>query len=529
MIYVKQINLISEENMNSKKWLTLCVAFVMVLSLVLVAACNTHKHDYQWDYNDTEHWMVCEEDGEIDESTRAPHRLINSVCECGYMHIHSFTDWNYDNAQHWKVCPKDNAPDASSYAAHNFGDNCACICGATNHDFEYAYTADNVPAPLANGGELTATCAKCGETMTVSYDFGSAGASVVKLADDGTYYVSGDATGILTLEFDIVAAGRYMLSFKDMVFPVTAVRSLTDVLINNASIMSNGELDDTYKGKVTLSPSSQDFATLVCNFDEEDVGKTVGLKFTFLSGEAAIVPYALIEFAASEAGEVPEGLFIAHFYNTSKWDAVYIHAWVPSGDYFGGWPGQQVTEVVDGWYTLSFEVDAGSVDGATFAFIFNNGGNGAQTKDLFPTQNEVWVTVDSSMFYSAAEANAYASQLKPISGDSYFLAGVIQGQEDWSETTTNYTRVLPEEDGYSLTISLKAGDQFKIKKNVSGWDVEFGYGVLTATGENGINTTGLFFETGGYGGDIGVNQACTVTITLDLSTGRISIVVHSLD
>ena len=506
--------------MNTKRWLTLCVAIMMAISLVLVAACDetTHEHDYQWDYNETEHWMVCEEDNTIDESTRGAHKLVNSICVCGYMHIHAYTEWDFDELQHWKVCPTDDAIQASSYAEHVFNDKCECVCGATNHEFGYNYTADTVPAPVADGGKLTATCTKCGESTDVDYDFGVADATVVELDKNGTYYVSGDATGVVTFEFDVTIAGRYEMSLKDMVYPVsdsdnTIIHNITDVLVDSVSIMSNGELDVAYQGKMSIT---QDLA-IKCDFDEEDVGKKVGITFTFLSGEEAILPYVLIEFAATEASEVPDGKITAHFYNTGNWESVFIHAWDGGGDLFGSWPGQQVTDVVDGWYTVTFDASEG------VGIIFNNGGNGAQTKDLFPLEKEVWVTIDSQMFYTRAEAVAHAAQLKPIGSDAFFLVGKVKGDEDWSETTSDYSRVLPAEDNYSLTISLLAGDQFKIKQNVNGWDVEFGYQQVKSP------DTTLFSAGGGYGTDIMVSKNCTVTITLNPSARSITIVVVSLD
>ena len=122
--------------MKAKRILSVCLAFVMVATLIAAVACNTHTHSFtKWNYNDNQHWKECPDDGDVDESTKANHSFVNGACECGATkseesHNHSYTKWAHNDEQHWKVCPADNVADESTKADHSFVEG-ACECGAT--------------------------------------------------------------------------------------------------------------------------------------------------------------------------------------------------------------------------------------------------------------------------------------------------------------------------------------------------------------------------------------------------------------
>ena len=125
--------------MKAKKILTVCLVFVLVATLVAAVACNTHTHDYsQWGKDDTQHWKVCPEDGEIDADSYANHSYgADGKCECGATkfeqppHTHSYTVWDHNDTEHWKKCATEGAIDESSRANHSFGADGKCVCGAT--------------------------------------------------------------------------------------------------------------------------------------------------------------------------------------------------------------------------------------------------------------------------------------------------------------------------------------------------------------------------------------------------------------
>ncbi len=135
--------------MNTKKWLALGLSVALAATAALAACApeqpkepdegdkpsTPHTHTFtKWDYSDTEHWKVCPDDGELDVSSRAPHKVDKKThtCECGYVapHTHSYTQWAHDADQHWKVCPDDGAVDPDfPKADHSFDGDGKCECG----------------------------------------------------------------------------------------------------------------------------------------------------------------------------------------------------------------------------------------------------------------------------------------------------------------------------------------------------------------------------------------------------------------
>ena len=122
--------------MKAKRMLAVCLALVMVATMIVAVACDSHTHNYtKWNHNDTEHWKECEKEGDIDVSTKAKHSFgTDGKCECGAEqtqgHKHSYTKWANNEEEHWKVCPADGVADNSTKAPHNFVEG-ACECGAT--------------------------------------------------------------------------------------------------------------------------------------------------------------------------------------------------------------------------------------------------------------------------------------------------------------------------------------------------------------------------------------------------------------
>lgn len=73
------------KNSNKKlKWITIAVLIMVCACLGLVAGCKTvHTHEYEWKYNETEHWKECPIDGAEEEGSRGEHLYVAGECECG--------------------------------------------------------------------------------------------------------------------------------------------------------------------------------------------------------------------------------------------------------------------------------------------------------------------------------------------------------------------------------------------------------------------------------------------------------------
>ena len=123
--------------MKAKRLLIVCLALVMVATLIAAVACDDHTHEYtEWGKDATQHWKVCPDDGEVDASTKADHSYgADGKCECGAEkpadpHQHSYTVWDHNADQHWKKCATEGAIDESSKANHSYGADGKCVCGA---------------------------------------------------------------------------------------------------------------------------------------------------------------------------------------------------------------------------------------------------------------------------------------------------------------------------------------------------------------------------------------------------------------
>lgn len=75
---------------------------------------------------------------------------------------------------------------------------------------------------------------------------------------------------------------------------------------------------------------------------------------------------------------------VVKFYKPSTWDKVYLWAWgtgVPATD-FKAWPGMELTNSADGWYSYTFPAEVQEVN-----FIFNGGNGKEQTSDLWTDED----------------------------------------------------------------------------------------------------------------------------------------------
>lgn len=75
--------------MNKKFKMTIPFA-VLALTCGIAAGCGGcapaegHTHDYtQWAHDDNQHWKVCPDDNEVDESSKEDHLFVAGECECG--------------------------------------------------------------------------------------------------------------------------------------------------------------------------------------------------------------------------------------------------------------------------------------------------------------------------------------------------------------------------------------------------------------------------------------------------------------
>ena len=131
-----------------QKWLL--VVLCVVLGLSVLAACNSHTHDFtEVGFDATNHWKYCKEDNVKDDAS---------------VKAHEYTETGSDETNHWKYCKVDNVKDPASVEAHKDEDK--------------------------NG-----KCDVCGHAVKVTVEYGTL-KGVVSLVKLGTTTASGDGVTI---------------------------------------------------------------------------------------------------------------------------------------------------------------------------------------------------------------------------------------------------------------------------------------------------------------------------------------------
>ncbi len=119
---------------------------------------------------------------------------------------------------------------------------------------KFAGDGDEIPDPVAGGGDLSMVCSVCGETLeSISYaaGFKNTGEQVttqIELPKEGKYYAttwkSDNGKGgwnykeILYIAFEITEAGTYTLQFEDLIVQKDRVRVLNNLAIKNTGYVT---------------------------------------------------------------------------------------------------------------------------------------------------------------------------------------------------------------------------------------------------------------------------------------------------
>ena len=149
-----------------------------------------------------------------------------------------------------------------------------------------------------------------------------------------------------------------------------------------------------------------------------------------------------------------------HFQKPEGWDVVYAYVWdpfnnngaIPGYEAHNSWPGAEISENAThpGWYDLKIgkETDVG------FNFIFNNGGNGAQTGNLWSDTlaeiTELWYIGDTQ-YTTAPEAWTSGEVTAPSGPKANNLVQVQIGE-------SLYTMEVYLNGVYEAAVTLAAGD-----------------------------------------------------------------------
>ena len=152
--------------------------------------------------------------------------------------------------------------------------------------------------------------------------------------------------------------------------------------------------------------------------------------------------------------------------------------------------------------------------------------------------------IDYDTVYDNDDAEYYAYWFGGSgSANGYTVVGVIGDEpECWDEVPENHDSWILQQDStkkwlYSVTLDLKAGNNFKVKEIAPGWNPEFGYSMIAeVTIADGANVTlpdgttaADLFGTVGLG-NIGISdlvETMNLTIIYDHSIGKLKLVINS--
>lgn len=120
---------------------------------------------------------------------------------------------------------------------------------------------------------------------------------------------------------------------------------------------------------------------------------------------------AELSYDALTTAEIPEYVekFMVHAYVPLTWETVNMWAWsAPDGtNAFKAWPGKNMREGADGWFTAKAPVWVNSL-------IINGNEGTVQTEDIAIDANELWITVYKDLSYDLVYEDPAKSDVEDV-------------------------------------------------------------------------------------------------------------------
>ena len=191
---------------------------------------------------------------------------------------------------------------------------------------------------------------------------------------------------------------------------------------------------------------------------------------------------ASVSYEAQLRGEIPAYVekFVVHAYVPLSWKTVNLWAWsAPDGtNAFEAWPGAEMTEGEDGWFTGKVPVWVNSL-------IVNGNEGSVQTEDISIEAKELWITVYEDLTYELS----YEDPNKAV--DNITVHAQVPADWEapccWAWSAPDGTNAFSSWPGEALTLD---GGWYTIQ--VPGWINS----VIINGNEGTVQTTDLSVETG---------------------------------
>ena len=191
---------------------------------------------------------------------------------------------------------------------------------------------------------------------------------------------------------------------------------------------------------------------------------------------------ASVSYEAQLRGEIPAYVekFVVHAYVPLSWKTVNLWAWsAPDGtNVFEAWPGAEMTEGEDGWFTGKVPVWVNSL-------IVNGNEGSVQTEDISIEAKELWITVYEDLTYELS----YEDPNKAVDNITVHAQMPADWEAPccWGWSAPDGTNAFSSWPGEALTLD---GDWYTIQ--VPGWINS----VIINGNEGTVQTTDLSVETG---------------------------------
>lgn len=191
---------------------------------------------------------------------------------------------------------------------------------------------------------------------------------------------------------------------------------------------------------------------------------------------------ASASYEAQLRGEIPAYVekFVVHTYVPLSWKTVNLWAWsAPDGtNAFEAWPGAEMTEGEDGWFT-------GKVPTWVNSLIVNGNEGSVQTEDISIEAKELWITVYEDLTYELS----YEDPNKAVDNITVYAQVPADWEAPccWAWSAPDGTNAFSSWPGEALTLD---GDWYTIQ--VPGWINS----VIINGKEGTVQTTDLSVETG---------------------------------
>ena len=191
---------------------------------------------------------------------------------------------------------------------------------------------------------------------------------------------------------------------------------------------------------------------------------------------------ASVSYEAQLRGEIPAYVekFVVHAYVPLSWKTVNLWAWsAPDGtNAFEAWPGAEMTEGEDGWFTGKVPVWVNSL-------IVNGNEGSVQTEDISIEAKELWITVYEDLAYELS----YEDPNKAVDNITVHTQVPADWEAPccWAWSAPDGTNAFSSWPGEALTLD---GDWYTIQ--VPGWINS----VIINGNEGTVQTTDLSVETG---------------------------------